>query len=193
MRSDNIDEDPKMKDPQKDIQRKVALYARRSLAQEERASFSEKISMRISKILMDGGRYTVLLYAAVWDEAAVRLDDRFHVSYPVIMPGYRMDAYHMPEECFVSGDHGIREPDPEKSILMHPYDFDAVIVPCVAFDEKCRRLGHGGGFYDRYLPKCENALLIAAAFEAQKIDNVITDEHDVPVDMVVTEREVYSR
>ena len=49
----------------------------------------------------------------------------------------------------------------------------------------------GAGYYDRYLPKCVNAAVFAAAFEAQKLEKVYTEEYDRAMDGVVTEEEVY--
>ena len=61
------------------------------------------------------------------------------------------------------------------------------------FDEACRRLGMGGGFYDRYLPKCVNAGIVAVAFECQKAKEVPAEAWDKPVDAVFTEDAVYRR
>ena len=74
---------------------------------------------------------------------------------------------------------------------MPPEEIDLVVCPCSGFDEDRNRLGMGGGFYDRYLPKCEKAAKIAVAFEAQKIPEVPMDEWDIPVEAVFTERARY--
>ena len=103
-----------------------------------------------------------------------------------------MEAY-VPDgpESLVKGLLGITAPDPEKSELLKPEDIDLVLVPLVAFDEEKRRLGHGGGYYDRYLPKCVKADLIAVAFEAQKLEEIATDSYDVLMKTIVTEEKVY--
>ena len=41
--------------------------------------------------------------------------------------------------------------------------FDLVLVPCTAFDAACRRVGKGKGYYDRYLPRCRNAVALGVA------------------------------
>jgi 5-formyltetrahydrofolate cyclo-ligase len=66
---------------------------------------------------------------------------------------------------------------------------DWVLVPGVAFDAEGRRLGYGGGFYDRLLPLLPaHAVRIAGAFELQLVDRVPAATHDRPVQAIVTER-----
>lgn len=64
---------------------------------------------------------------------------------------------------------------------------DAVIVPGVAFDLKGRRLGYGGGFYDRLLPQLRpDSLRIGIAYDEQIVDALPVAEHDEHVHVVVT-------
>ena len=92
-------------------------------------------------------------------------------------------------EGWTKGSFGILEPT--KGFVARPEEIDLVICPCTGFDENLNRLGMGGGFYDRFLPLCKNAKVIAVAYEAQKIARVRTHEHDVPMDAVVTEKTIY--
>ena len=69
-------------------------------------------------------------------------------------------------------------------------DLDVIIVPCVGFDAYKNRLGHGGGYYDIFLTDLK-ATKIAVAFEAQKLDQIITDINDIPMDMIITEAGIY--
>jgi 5-formyltetrahydrofolate cyclo-ligase len=64
---------------------------------------------------------------------------------------------------------------------------DAVIVPGVAFDEKCWRLGYGGGYYDRLLPMLSpGCATIGLAYEEQVLETIPAEEHDVRLTAVVT-------
>ena len=94
-------------------------------------------------------------------------------------------------DAWRTGKYGIAEPDPEHSSLISPEKLDAVIVPCVAFDAAHRRLGHGGGYYDRFLPLCTCAVKLAAAFELQRAAAVPIDSFDVAMDAVATELRIY--
>ena len=72
---------------------------------------------------------------------------------------------------------------------------DVIIVPSVAFDGGGQRLGMGGGFYDRTLPLLKNACpdipIIGYGFDCQMVDCVPTEPFDVPIDAMVTEKQVY--
>lgn len=86
-------------------------------------------------------------------------------------------------------EHGIRVPRGGRAVS--PSLIDLVIVPGIAFDVQGNRLGRGGGHYDRFLAKLRpEAVKVAIAFDAQIVDQVPTHTHDVPVDIVVTERRV---
>lgn len=65
---------------------------------------------------------------------------------------------------------------------------DVVIVPGLGFTATGRRLGRGGGWYDRFLAgRRADAVVIGVCFTEQVIDDVPVDVHDVPVDVVVTD------
>jgi len=65
-----------------------------------------------------------------------------------------------------------------------------LFVPLVAFDRAGRRLGYGGGFYDRTLPLLPGATVVGCAFAAQELDAVPTADYDAPLHAVATERGV---
>jgi 5-formyltetrahydrofolate cyclo-ligase len=85
------------------------------------------------------------------------------------------------------GFQGIPEPLPECPRVAHEA-IDFVLVPGVAFDRTGRRLGYGGGYYDRLLPLLSpRAARVAGAFLLQLVDRVPAAPHDVAVDAIVTE------
>ena len=68
---------------------------------------------------------------------------------------------------------------------------DIVIVPGLAFDPQGYRIGYGGGFYDRTLPKwCPPAIAIGVAFDLQLASEVPREPWDIPVDLIVTDQRV---
>ena len=71
---------------------------------------------------------------------------------------------------------------------------DLIIVPGLAFDRQCGRLGHGKGYYDRLLRTVSPAIpVVALAFECQLFSEIPMTDNDVSVDKVLTENAVYER
>ncbi len=86
------------------------------------------------------------------------------------------------------GFKGIMEPDPELCPLEEAASADAVLVPGVAFDVEGRRLGQGGGHYDRLLAGLPSRVRrIGAGFDFQILEEALPAEaHDEPVDEIAT-------
>ena len=65
---------------------------------------------------------------------------------------------------------------------------DIVLMPLLGFDSAGTRLGYGGGYYDRTLASMsKKPLLIGLAYSAQELAHIPREDHDVPLDAVVTE------
>jgi 5-formyltetrahydrofolate cyclo-ligase len=89
-----------------------------------------------------------------------------------------------------TGHYGIREPKAERLRVVPPGEIDAVLIPAVAFDRRGYRVGYGGGYYDRFLPKVPQAATIGAVFACQIVPEVPIDRYDVQVEKVATEDEL---
>ncbi len=68
----------------------------------------------------------------------------------------------------------------------------AVIVPLIAFTADGRRLGQGGGHYDRWLAAHPQARAIGLGWDCQHVDSLPTEAHDRPLDAVVTPTRIHS-
>lgn len=87
------------------------------------------------------------------------------------------------------GAWGILEPSESCVRPVDPGELDLVIVPGVAYDAGGNRLGYGGGFYDRFLPRTRpGTVYLAPAFELQVVENVFPGPLDVPVHIIITEQ-----
>ena len=83
--------------------------------------------------------------------------------------------------------------DLSSTALLPGEPFDVIIVPLVAFDEQCNRLGRGGGWYDRFLAMQPQAQTIGLAYEFQQVSALPTEPHDIALDHVITEARVVTR
>ena len=90
------------------------------------------------------------------------------------------------------GPFGIYQPKVyEQNLLKNKNEIDLIVVPGLAFSEKGGRIGSGKGFYDKFLatvPSCKS--IIALAFEYQIVDEIIFNNHDIPVHKIVTEKRI---
>ena len=108
-------------------------------------------------------------------------------------------AFYVPatQESLAKGDFGVLEPDPHHATKIELADLAGLLVPGLAFDSKCNRLGRGRGFYDRTLsaiPKTSRPRKIGVAFDRQiSQDPLPVESFDVPMSEVVTESRIISR
>lgn len=152
--------------------------------------------------------YNVLIYFSVGSEPGTLavIDRLFRTSKKVCLPlctdldekGQRSgDLYAMEARIIKSfddlepGAYGIPEPKAETE-LMPPGKLDLIVLPCVACDRKFRRIGHGAGYYDKYLSMAgRDCFTVALCYEKLLFDEIPAEDHDMPVDAIVTEETVY--
>ncbi len=113
------------------------------------------------------------------------------VALPRCLPGGKLEARGYSGPSHLSpGPFGIPEPDGCCPIVERD-SFDVILVPNLCCDRLCYRLGHGGGYYDRYLPGFPGVTV--ALCRDRLLRPVLPREgHDLPVNLVVTETECLS-
>ena len=84
------------------------------------------------------------------------------------------------------------EPSAAMNRRFAPADLDVIIVPGVAFDKNCNRIGFGKGYFDRFL-KTQKATTIGLAHNFQIVKKIQAKKFDVPTDFVITERGTHNR
>jgi len=85
---------------------------------------------------------------------------------------------------------GIKEP---AELRDEPEHVDVAIVPALVFDRNCNRIGFGKGYYDKLLKNYLFDLKVGFAYDFQVVERIETEEHDVPLDVVITEKNIYRR
>ncbi len=176
--------------------RQRVLAERDAMTPESRAAASRAIVTRILARPDFGFARALLLtfpFRSEWDtrdlvEAALAAGKT--VAVPRVDSEARMLALHTiadPGQDVRVGYRGIPEPATRcPRISCDAIDF--VLVPGVAFDRAGRRLGYGGGYYDRLVPLLpRRAALVAGAFELQLVARVPAGSHDITVGTIVTE------
>ncbi len=162
--------------------------AKRQFTGEELA----EMSLRIINALEQHPRFvdakTVLLYHSLPDEPCThdlinRLEGKT-VLLPRVISDTEMELrLYSGEGDLQIGAFGILEP------CGKPFDdyssIDLAIIPGMAFDKDCHRLGRGKGYYDRFLSRAHDIYKVGICFPFQLVDNVPTEETDIAMDEVI--------
>jgi 5-formyltetrahydrofolate cyclo-ligase len=177
--------------------RTAALAARDALSDEARAAAAQAIAARGLPIEITPGTI-VAGYSPIRSEIdpAPLMQALAAKGARLALPSItargqslRFRVWH-PGDRLLPGPLGILEPSPAAAELTP----DVVLVPLAAFDRKGHRIGYGAGHYDRtlaHLHKSKAFAAIGLAFAAQKVKTVPALQHDVALDYVLTEKQVF--
>lgn len=174
--------------------RKNLLRDKKSLPQEIILKTSQIINHNLTSLEAFLSAKTILIYASlpwevdtsfIWDYALQK-----QLVFPKVEKGELSLIRVKNKESLKKGTLGINEPFFGDYIL--PSEIDLAVVPGIAFDKEGYRLGYGGGYYDKLLPKIEG-VKIGLVMERFFLPKLPKEEHDIPVDIVVTELGIFRR
>ncbi|MEP2981070.1 MAG: 5-formyltetrahydrofolate cyclo-ligase [Lentilitoribacter sp.] len=173
--------------------RNMALSLRNGLTDAERVQFSKQIKSFFFELDIAPNAITSAFLPI---KTEVDLNELIHELWSqhrsVCLP-YMLDKeniefreYNKTTELIDNG-FGTLAPSGASEVV----DPDVMLVPLSAFDETGGRIGYGAGFYDRAIVKLldndKTPLLIGIAFACQQVDRVPCEDHDIPLDMILTE------
>ena len=195
----------------KDELRQQIRQIKRQFTPQQLEELSLPIVARLKDRIKDA--QTVVAYYPLPDEVDIRplLDELVSVGKIVLLPKVTGDTTmelrrYTGRQNLREGAFGIMEPVEENhgdypcdsSVAKIMGTVPVILVPGVAFDAAGHRLGRGRGYYDRFLNTvgtvllCQDSLtqknrpsVFGVCFDFQKVPEVPTDEHDVPVDEVI--------
>lgn len=155
----------------------------------EKLTASEAVFDRLEHMAAFQLAEKVLMYHSLPDELDTkRFLNKWKDKKKFFLPrvnGAVLELLPYDESRLEIGSFHIEEPTGNET---HPVEeMEIIIVPGVAFDRKGRRLGRGKGFYDRLLQTAK-ATKIGVAYDFQLVDEVPSENHDVGMDLVITEK-----
>lgn len=107
------------------------------------------------------------------------------VTVPKIMKNNEMKALKINSlDELTLGYYNILEPREDAQDLSNIVDL--TIVPGLAFDNQNKRLGYGGGFYDKFFEKYKNSFKIALCYDYQFVATVYPEKHDISLEMIIS-------
>ena len=151
----------------------------------------EKIQEKILSMPAYAAARRVFLYVSMPKEPSTRrilrhaLDSGKEVYVPKCSGGQMLSVRIRNLEDLRPGALGIPEPE-DASETGTAEEMDLILVPCLSASADGRRLGHGAGYYDRFLGK-PLGQTVCLCFEAMLCTDIPTDCHDVGMAQVITE------
>lgn len=115
------------------------------------------------------------------------LSTRFSIACPRTLDNGEMEFVKFSGKT-TKNPLGFQEPIGEP---INSSDLELLIAPALAIDRTGRRLGRGGGYFDKFLPKI-SCQVAGVVFQSELLQSLPTEAHDVAVDFAVTESEIVS-
>ena len=178
--------------------RKRILNVRNNMSKEDVKKNSNAIMDKITSLDIYKHSKVVFIYMDFKNEVMTSnlikrmLSEKKRVAIPytdsintVLIPSEITKESDLKQNSF-----GYYEP---KSILpVNIEEIDLVIVPGVVFDKNLNRIGFGKGYYDKILNRLKpSAKKVALAHDFQVLEDIPAEEHDVKMDMIITEKNIY--
>lgn len=184
--------------PAKKRLRQEMIARRDALAPAERARLGALLMERVMALPQLAQARSVLTTMAIGSEldtapliARARAEGKTVILPRVSPPPRRLEIYAVedPARDLVPGIWGIPEPDPARCRRVALQEVDFALVPALAIDRRRYRLGYGAGFFDGLLAgRGAKPFCVTALPEAFHVEALPADAHDVPVDLVISER-----
>lgn len=167
-------------------------WARRVLAGVDRPRISLLVRGHLTRWLLATEPTVLLLYLASASEVSIdalakdpRLQSR-HRFAATRTPAHGQLASHELRNELERHPFGFPQPL-ATAPRVAPQDIGVVLVPGLAFDRFGGRLGHGKGYYDRFLPKLQSAIRIGISAEALVLPRLRVEAHDLSMHWLATE------
>jgi 5-formyltetrahydrofolate cyclo-ligase len=173
--------------------RRTVLEERDALTPEERTSWGERIAERFVTLPEVRHATSVMVFSSFGSEVPTGPSmERLHalgvtVALPRIEDADLVAVPYAPGDPLRPTGFGALEPIGPETLA--PASLDVIAVPGVAFDRRGRRIGYGGGYYDRFLRGLP-AFTVGLVFGLQVLDEALpVGRFDLPVRVIVTEGE----
>ena len=167
--------------------RETMKQARKSLSAEEVKQKSFIIINKLKEIL-DDNYDTYFIYNDFDNEVCTKqlieylLEQNKKVFLPKIIKDTMFAAPYNKQTTFSTNKFKINEPNSE----IKEIDNFICVTPILAIDKKGNRIGYGKGYYDKFF-KNKKCLKIGLCFDFQIIENIKSEPHDIPLDIIISE------
>ena len=172
----------------KDEIREDMRAKRRALSKDEVKIKSDEIRQRLLGVERVKQAKTICTFISAFKEPdTVAIIKKIVVPITDIESGTLSLSYINSMDDMKKGAYGILEPKTVRKADEN--NIDVILVPGLAFDRNGGRMGFGKGYYDRLL-ESSKAVKIGLCYDFQILEKIPTEIHDVPMNFVITEKEI---
>lgn len=178
--------------------RKTILDKRNSISPLDIVNNSRIISNSVISTKEYQSSFSVGIYYSIGSEVKTfdiikhSLENKKEIALPRVIDSTKIQFFKIMEDKFekikfTKGKYGIFENSMSTTIIDK---IDLLIIPGIAFDLKGYRIGYGKGYYDRFLSLGKSKCIMGLSYESQIINGIPNNEHDIPVDIIITEKRI---
>ena len=178
--------------------RKTILNKRNSISQLDIINNSRIINNSVISTKEYQSSLSIGIYYSIGSEVKTfdiikhSLENKKEIALPRVIDSTKIQFFKIMEDKFekikfTKGKYGIFENSMSTTIIDK---IDLLIIPGIAFDLKGYRIGYGKGYYDRFLSLGKSKCIMGLSYESQIINEIPNNEHDIPVDIIITEKKI---
>lgn len=186
---------------ERQILRKKLRAKRNALSSLQQKQAANDLSTHILQAGILNGATSIALYLANDGEIATEgiistcWQSNIRTTLPVLHPfcaGRLLFLQYHQTTTMVCNKYGIPEPTLAVTAVVPKTQLDIIFVPLTGYDARGNRIGMGGGYYDRTLASLNRTQtkIIGLAHHCQQVDLIPTDNWDIPLDMIVSDKTV---
>lgn len=181
---------------EKNKTRKAFRELRKNINDIDKRKKEKIVNDKILSIIKQKTNHNILAYSALGGELKINLQKIIDISGKVFLPvvsGKEIKWYSISSlDELEKGSYNILEPSQKDKNSLKENENTIVIVPGIAFTEKGERLGQGGGYYDRAIPKLRAKLkgqttTIGVCFSEQIAKTIPCEDFDITMDFIYTD------
>lgn len=181
--------------------RQHCLVYRKQLSPTSYDKYSQKIIEKLNREVTLTDYSIIHCYAAITKNREVNthplLKTLIEEEISVVLPVSDFENTEM-KNILIRGLKGLKENrwgilEPTSGSEIDDKQIELAIIPMVGGDPGCNRIGYGKGFYDRFLANVDAPKIGLCYQRCIAPEPVETGEHDIPLDMIITEKKTYKR
>lgn len=171
--------------------RKLIQRKRREMSELELENLSSLVLFNLEQSDIFTNAKCIFIYHSLLGEVSTRYflerwKHQKHFYLPIVKGEDIFFREYTSEKNMLLSKYGILEPTGEDVDVTH-LDIDMIVVPGVAFDHNCNRMGYGKGYYDRFLKNIKT-IKVGICFNFQLFNIIPVNEEDIPMDYIITEK-----